>query len=306
MFEIMFTLVAGFVYFCREGDTSGYIRVWDITTYCIVVGEPTEADIEARKQWHNMFPYISWKKKLCRVRPETYQPIVDKEERNELPVLINTFRGHLKGITCIDLHCYQDCDMLVSSSMDCSIRLWTINGIFIGIFGHSTVWNTLYFNCKKSDSVQEDLHPGAVTHTKGVILPPDIRKVASATTFAVMKAGHFHFWHIAKHIMVWLSGFSTNGPSKVSGKRQVAQSSQEDESREMQLTSPTKMSSQLCLEKKSIDGSKILGKGYKRTKRYHPLPDIVKPRQFHTQVPVVDSFLYLNIFLMKMVTILLL
>ena len=67
------------------------------------------------------------------------------------PPLVTSFHGHLNVVTSLDYVDGRDC--IVSASDDCSLRLWTVYGAFVGIFGQevrfgpymslviSTYWN---------------------------------------------------------------------------------------------------------------------------------------------------------------------
>ena len=58
-------------------------------------------------------------------------------EKAELPV-INCWKAHLTGISSVDF--VDQNDMVLTGSVDCAVRLWSLDGSHIGTFGDQ-VWN---------------------------------------------------------------------------------------------------------------------------------------------------------------------
>lgn len=63
---------------------------------------------------------------------------VDKPA-NEPPEVLAQWRGHVESISCIDL--VEQNKVLLTSSADCTVRLWTTEGHYIGTFGQSERWD---------------------------------------------------------------------------------------------------------------------------------------------------------------------
>ncbi|XP_046853202.1 WD repeat-containing protein 64-like isoform X2 [Xenia sp. Carnegie-2017] len=55
------------------------------------------------------------------------------------PRRIGHWRAHVQEITCLDIG--ETYDVLLTSSIDCTVRLWTMNGHFIGTFGQPKLWD---------------------------------------------------------------------------------------------------------------------------------------------------------------------
>ncbi|KAI0235501.1 hypothetical protein LSAT2_013984 [Lamellibrachia satsuma] len=55
------------------------------------------------------------------------------------PPLMTSFRAHLQAVT--DLQFIDNGEMIVSSSLDASLRLWRVRGQFIGIFDRKIPWS---------------------------------------------------------------------------------------------------------------------------------------------------------------------
>lgn len=57
------------------------------------------------------------------------------------PQLLIAYRAHIRPITSI---CYaNDREIIITSSIDCTIRLFTLTGRYIGYMGQSTYWGPL-------------------------------------------------------------------------------------------------------------------------------------------------------------------
>lgn len=86
------------------GDTEGCIGVWNIEKYALSASKPG-----------------------MRTKPR----------------LLNRYRAHTKTIVSIQyiVHGELNKEMLLTASKDCTVRLWTIKGIYIGIFGQEKSWD---------------------------------------------------------------------------------------------------------------------------------------------------------------------
>ncbi|CAI9734813.1 repeat-containing on Y chromosome-like [Octopus vulgaris] len=64
----------------------------------------------------------------CGVKAEEYPP-----------PLIGKWRGHTKSIS--EIIFVDDYQLLVTASSDCRVRVWTTEGLYIGVFGQNNLWN---------------------------------------------------------------------------------------------------------------------------------------------------------------------
>jgi len=53
--------------------------------------------------------------------------------------LLNMWRAHIESVTCMDV--IENENLLLTSSMDCTVRLWTLEGEYIGTFGQPDPWD---------------------------------------------------------------------------------------------------------------------------------------------------------------------
>ncbi|XP_013411389.1 WD repeat-containing protein on Y chromosome [Lingula anatina] len=250
------------------GDTAGYIKVWDITEYCVkrtkwMESEECRLATEKRRA---KFPYLKESKVPANFRlPEKQTkpqgvvhlapPLTSNPEQTlKMPPLLNSFRGHLKAITSIDF--VEGKDLLVTASSDCTVRLWTLCGRFVGTFGQKNPWDL------KASITVKDLPRN---------LPKDVRRVASASTLKVLNAGSRPRWTLARNIIFFW--FSKSMRQHILMKDAKA--------RPMEIQSDTSVV-------EGVGTSKILGKSYKPKQRHHA-PHNVKISQTSNQVRVYHS-----------------
>ncbi|XP_038867441.1 WD repeat-containing protein on Y chromosome-like [Salvelinus namaycush] len=100
------------------------------------------------------------------------------------PPLLSSWRGHLKGI--VSLEYVERFRLIVTASLDCNVRLWTIAGSYIGTFGQAQ-W------CVGDH------------HAFPWELPVDLRRVGSCQTLKVLNQGTQPHWNCAKRILETLT-----------------------------------------------------------------------------------------------------
>jgi WD40 repeat protein len=187
--------------FLVTGDSAGYVKVWDVSDYCIAdeqYGKLFPGDKEKLKEMRQKkFPYFSYdimtkeirNRNLPFVDLPTPHPNSDPHRTIKKPDLLSCFHGHLKSITYLDY--IEEKQMMISSSSDCSARLWTLFGRYIGTFGQKRPWDIKH--CEP---------PRALP----IYVPSDIKKVASASTLQVLKGGHKQRWKMARNIvLLWMT-----------------------------------------------------------------------------------------------------
>ncbi|XP_062316476.1 WD repeat-containing protein on Y chromosome-like [Osmerus eperlanus] len=171
------------------GDSCGYITLWDIEDYCL--SRRAEQDRAGR---HNptttrlpsLIPhYCKVEGPRQRVLEETTEETTEEVEDGwkvclTSPPLLSTWRGHLRSIVSIEY--VERFSVIVTASLDCNLRLWTISGSYIGTFGQAQ-W-------RLGD-------PHALTTG----LPVDLRRVGSCQTLKVLNKGTRPHWNCARRIL---------------------------------------------------------------------------------------------------------
>jgi WD40 repeat protein len=67
------------------------------------------------------------------------------------PILLVTYRAHLRPITSISY--VHDRQLVVTGSIDCTIRLFTLTGRYIGFFSQTLAWEPLSTMIVSKESV---------------------------------------------------------------------------------------------------------------------------------------------------------
>ncbi|XP_060578286.1 WD repeat-containing protein on Y chromosome-like isoform X2 [Ruditapes philippinarum] len=179
------------------GDTEGYVKIWDIRDYCkskkmnsaerkahyeFLRRKFTFFRAECHQESKQLYTVPSYLKNVFASRPP---PESSNPKRTlKYPMLVNSFRAHMRSINSVDY--VTDRELLITGSADCSIRIWTVNGQFIGTFGGEK-WPTL---------------PNIVTNEYFLSqIPKDIRRAGSARTLKVMHGGKLPMWQSAISIL---------------------------------------------------------------------------------------------------------
>ncbi|CAG5129992.1 unnamed protein product [Candidula unifasciata] len=232
------------------GDTMGLLRIWDIKEFCN--GEKlSPEDREAReKRLKKDFVYIRSPFKpeeildtMERLREKRISvPDASKPRKNlKSPRLLSSVKCHTTTIVSVEL--IEDRNLILTSSLDLTVRLWTKNCTYIGTFGET--WKPLP---KTVASVVE----------KKPRIPKDILRCGSARTLYTLHHGHCPHWKsacymIRRHIYEHRKEKQLEeSRGKVKAERQ-ARGEQESEE-------------EIVAGEKSY--SKVLGKFYTPRKRY--------------------------------------
>eukprot|EP00116_Pleurobrachia_bachei_P005273 sb/3465535/ len=203
------------------GDTMGFLNIYDISTYCF--------NTSAAK-CHS--PNVCHKQQAPAFKP---------------PPLKHNFRCHLATITNVEL--VQKQDLIITTSTDCSIRLWTIQGTYIGTFGQTEIWKV------RPDSPDE------------FAIPDDIRATMTEDQInrQKRKKRKFNPWKSIKNVMTF-----THLSSQLND-RGILDMVDNDKTLQISL---------------DCDKSYILGRGYRRTTRpRQPLVRILGGRHFNHSSP---------------------
>jgi len=128
------------------GDTQGYVKIWDIMDYCtgkkMNMKETTERIDFLRKNFTfyrvenydgkpDFYTIPDHLRNVFASRPPPTSS--DPSKTLVYPPLVNSFRAHLRSIHSVDF--ISDRGLLITASADCSVRMWTVNGHYIGTFG---------------------------------------------------------------------------------------------------------------------------------------------------------------------------
>ena len=151
-----------------------------------------------------------------KLRDHMGTPPIAMEEENRAELLINTvvyprlliaYRAHLRPITSIAYA--NDREIVLTGSVDCTIRLFTLTGRYIGFMGQSVAWGPLSTNISLKESVSsmrgdETIGPSIRRLPKR--LPEDIRRKGSSTTLELLRGDIGKRWKLLKHtIVAWTS-----------------------------------------------------------------------------------------------------
>ena len=248
--------------FLFTGDTQGYVKIWDIVDYCtsqqLRLTEKKAHLEEMRKKFTffrvEMYEEQKFKETIPRHLRNMFstRPPPSSSDPNrtlKYPLLLNSFRAHTHSIHSIDY--VTDREILITASADCSVRLWSLNGQYIGTFGEN--WKQL---------------PKVVTTEYFLShIPADIRRTGSARTLKVMNAGKTPMWYNAFQLI------RNRGIKRL--KKQFEHLKPKDETADKQ-------------KEESTEVSNILGKSYKRRTRHKLPPRLPKFIETPGSVSIVD------------------
>ncbi|XP_052739537.1 WD repeat-containing protein on Y chromosome-like isoform X1 [Bicyclus anynana] len=133
------------------GTTAGYIKVWLMKNY--LRNEKVHVNMPLLRL---TFPFL-WRD---RIEGRAKRCVRDQP----LPLLLNSYRAHLRCVTTLAY--LDDLRLVLSGSSDYSVRVWRLSGEYLHTLGSFVPWSL------------------DVTR-----FPPDVRKVASFTTFKLCIEG---------------------------------------------------------------------------------------------------------------------
>ncbi|KAJ8721737.1 hypothetical protein PYW07_002512 [Mythimna separata] len=142
--------------FLFTGTTMGYIKVWLLINY--LTNQTVHVSMPRLRL---LFPFL-WRDRIegRAKRCKRGQP---------LPMLLNSYRGHMRSVTTIAY--IDEFELVLTGSADYSVRVWRLSGEYLQTLGSFVPWTL------------------DVTR-----VPPDVKKVASFTTFKVWNGGEVsHF-----------------------------------------------------------------------------------------------------------------
>ncbi|KAI0211721.1 hypothetical protein LSAT2_003488 [Lamellibrachia satsuma] len=205
------------------GDSSGYIKVWDISHYLIRCRSCSDEEHAERQDVWDRFPMMKWLRHLeeiCMLHLD-FRCMKTAHER-DTPHLLNSFRGHVRVINSIDHFQNKHGSFLLTAGGDCSVRLWTLDGLFMGIFGQSRLWEL----SSVPTQVPPRRHRTDKYHRpRGYLLPPDVRKCGSSTTLHVMNAFTPNRWirivNLVRGVNAFKSILRRSSSERVAKEKQI-------------------------------------------------------------------------------------
>uniref|UniRef100_A0A2A4JIS4 WD repeat-containing protein on Y chromosome n=1 Tax=Heliothis virescens TaxID=7102 RepID=A0A2A4JIS4_HELVI len=138
--------------FLFTGTTQGYLKVWLLSNY--LINDTVHVNMPRLRL---MFPFL-WRD---RIEGRAKRSTRDQPK----PLLLNSYRAHLR---CISSIAYIDeLKLVFTGSSDYSVRVWRLSGEYLQTLGSFLPWTL------------------EVTR-----FPPDVKKIASFTTFKVWRGGY--------------------------------------------------------------------------------------------------------------------
>lgn len=141
------------------GTAFGYIKTWLIVNYCVPVDEQIHVNLPKLRL---EFPFLI---------NDLWDGRAKRSARSfSNPMLINSYKAHIRSVCSMEY--IDEYKILISSSSDCTVRLWTAGGRYIQTMGSSIKHDNLIKNITEKN-VQ-------------FRYPPDIKNCASSTTLKVL------------------------------------------------------------------------------------------------------------------------
>ena len=243
------------------GDASGYLKVWRIMGFCTRHRESVLPDFA---DFHK-FPFLrlapSLKKGILNLTRHGLPPFEVTGDLIKAPLLLTSLRAHMKSIT--DLVYVPEADVIISSSSDCSVRMHSVGGQFIGIFGVPDSWKNNTF-CNE-EAYGGSVQPQPSSCLAEVNMPPDVRRIASATTLKVLFNGMSPLYNVVKKIMMY------RGPVQSENQASSSRNQPQDLERSASDENVAGSSGQ------NQQRQEILGHHFRIPRKHQPLPAINQP-----------------------------
>jgi len=276
------------------GDTDGYVKVWYVTRYANAAAG-TEHPFRPPRSERFQLLREAIILRIITVQQGRFTPPAaasDPDRTWSAPLLVTAFHAHLNVVTSLDYVDSRDC--FVTASDDMSLRMWTVYGAFLGIFGQEAPWLPTELPAEPGIDDVKAGRPSAAASTTSVYseratarrprrVPADVRRVASACTLRVVYGGHVPQWKATRaKLLAYVEVYQRI----VAISRQRSLMGLSDDSSIRPATSDMILP---LHELPSVEHSRILGNSYRRQRRYRPLPTI--PRVLQSDVKVLPSSL---------------
>ncbi|XP_067095118.1 WD repeat-containing protein on Y chromosome-like [Osmerus mordax] len=262
-----------------SGHSNGYIMVWDIEKYCYRMWSEKSEEKPAKESTLRLPDLIPH---YCRVQGPPRVVLGQEKEIHKgwtvslmRPALLSSWRGHLKSI--VHLEYVERFRLIVTASLDCNVRLWTIAGKYIGTFGQG-MW------CVGD--------PSAIPRE----LPADLKKAGSCQTLKVLNEGRYPHWNCAKRIVENLRAQKRHQSDITKfGEATTLTELVAADPRIVKYTDEQVENTWTMWQEKGKQTSSILGQAYKQKVRHHlpscP-PDLQTPHNSHEQLRVYNCMPY--------------
>ncbi|XP_064153575.1 WD repeat-containing protein on Y chromosome-like [Anguilla rostrata] len=124
------------------GDSHGFIALWDIEDYCCSMadekmvtketgGAPSLLPNDSQEEGLRMLMNVMMEEGETEVK--SHQEWDGLGIRVAPPKLLTSWQCHLRRV--IHLEYVEHLDLIITASLDCNVRLWTVSGTYIGTFG---------------------------------------------------------------------------------------------------------------------------------------------------------------------------
>ncbi|XP_023226282.1 WD repeat-containing protein on Y chromosome-like [Centruroides sculpturatus] len=144
------------------GDTSGYISVWYLANFYNGLNTGNlEKELTSFTYTRILPGFLICKKKVL-------------------------FRGHTVTVNCIEF--VENYKYIITGSTDCCVRLWTLNGRFLGTFGDKHPWNL----------------DRSYLATSRYVIPEEIKRCGTPMTLRVLNGGMSRLWKATLNVISFL------------------------------------------------------------------------------------------------------
>lgn len=104
------------------GFSHGYVKTWHVATF----GCPRSTATASKQSLRLRFPYLLHSLFIGRAQRAAAKNTTG-------PLLVNSYRAHKQTVTHVEY--VNGFELLVTSSVDKNIRVWTLDGHFVGVLG---------------------------------------------------------------------------------------------------------------------------------------------------------------------------
>ena len=74
------------------------------------------------------------------------------------PKRLTAWHGHSAAVTALEHVEHENGIFIISCSSDCTVRMWTVHGHFVGTFGQDIAWNLGQYNEQTTDNQWTNKH----------------------------------------------------------------------------------------------------------------------------------------------------
>ena len=233
------------------------VQVWDVSHYALAGRRCCIAEHLKRTRIWLRHPLLRWMARLEQLNKFAgVFPHMKHAHVTGQPHLLTSLRAHVCSINGVDYCSIGGTEYLLTASLDCSVRMWTISGQFVGLFGQQHLWNfgrRLRQCARRAGRYRADgLHR----------VPPDVLRVASSTTLHVLYQNTPGGWtRMANSVRIACSFIGVLREKPAARALELP-----EQDIDWQLTSV------------------VLGKYYTPRARHRPMPVLPKPALYKHQV----------------------